>query len=84
MARLPERVWVVWKRLTIFDWIYVTPIFGQMSGCLRIWALIGAEWAEIGVWDAPASSNCACDGPQARIASISGRMPMMFMTRVRL
>ena len=50
----------------------------------RVWARIGAEQAAIGVWDARARSNCRCDGPHARIAAISGRMPMMFMTRVRL
>jgi len=40
--------------------------------------------ASIEVSDAPARSNCAYEGSHAAIAAINGRMPMMFMTRVRL
>jgi hypothetical protein len=80
----PFRVLGVQKRLTIFDWIYVTLIYGQMIGCAWIWALIGAEWQLLVSGDAPVGSNRPCDGPHARIAAISGPMPRILMTRLRL
>ena len=73
----------------IWDWIgCVAATFGVYGPDVRVfgvWAVLGARGAPERRYEPEVGRFPAEQGPiYALIAAISGRMPMMFMTRVRL
>ena len=84
------RVLVVWKRAAILVEAGVCTSSAFFGGCRLIFR-ISSVWAVLADFDAPewryepeVARFLGEWAPHARIAAISGWMPMMFMTRVRL